>query len=141
MPQPIEVVSERSFSGTPRRIYQLLSDLGTSQDVLWPFPAQPFMRTAGPLEPERTEEWHGPFHAVLESAEPERAIVWRIVTEGIEGTHRFDLVPNAKRVTVRHRIAATLADDERRMLWRRYEETHERAIAGLFDKLARVLKR
>ncbi len=140
MPQPIEVIYERTFSGTSRRIYQLLSEMGTSQDVLWPFASQPFMRTAGPLEPGRTEEWHGPIHAVLESAEPERTIVWRILTEGFDGTHGFELRADGRRVTVTHRVAAALSDDAR-TLWRRIEEFHERAINGIFDKLARALKR
>jgi hypothetical protein len=140
MPHPIDVVHERTFSGTPRRIYQLLSEMGTSQDVVWPFPSQPFMRTAGPLEPGRTEEWHGPIHAVLESTEPERSIVWRVLTEGFDGTHGFELRQDGRRVTVKHRLAATLSDDGR-ALWRRIEEMHERSITGLFDKLARVLKR
>jgi hypothetical protein len=36
---------------------------------------------------------------------------------------------------------ASLSDPQGRLLWRRVEEQHERAINGLFDKLARVLKR
>ncbi|MDB5042271.1 MAG: hypothetical protein JWN27_2997, partial [Candidatus Eremiobacteraeota bacterium] len=40
-----------------------------------------------------------------------------------------------------HRITATLDETQGRLLWRRVEEQHERAITGLFDKLARVLKR
>ena len=140
MPQPIEVVYERTFSGTPRRIYQLLSEMGTSQDVLWPFASQPFMRTAGPLEAGRTEEWHGPIHAVLERVEPEREIVRRMLTEGFDGTHGFEIASEGRRVTVRHRLTATLSD-EARALWRRIEEMHERSINGIFDKLTRALKR
>lgn len=141
MPNPIDVTYERTFSGTPRRIYELLTELGTSADRIWPFAAQPFLRSAGPLTPGVTEEWHGGLHSVLSEVEPEKRIVWRIDTEGIEGTHAFSLEADGRRVTVRHRIAATLDDVQGRLLWRRLEEQHERAIEGLFDKLARVLKR
>jgi hypothetical protein len=141
MPKPVDVVHERTFGGTPRRIYQLLSDLGTSQDAIWPFAAQPFLRSAGPLAPGVTEEWHGGLHAVLEAAEPERQIRWRIDTPGIDGTHDFTLEPSGKRVLVRHRFTALLSDTEGAPLWRRLEGTHEAALEGLFDKLARVLKR
>lgn len=141
MPTPIDVVYERAFSGTPRRIYQLLSEMGTSQDAIWPFAAQPFMRSPGPLTPGTTEEWHLGVHAVLDTAEPERSIVWRIDNDGVEGTHTFTLEQNGRKVMLRHRLVATLSDDEGRMFWKRFADAHERSINGLFDKLARVLKR
>lgn len=141
MPSPIDVVYERTFSGTPRRIFQLLSEMGTSQDAIWPFPSQPFMRSPGPLSPGTTEEWHGPFHAVLEEVEPEKRIVWRIDIDGFDGTHGFTLEADGRRVTLRHRLSAMLSDTQGRLLWKRYEDQHERSITGLFDKLERVLKR
>jgi hypothetical protein len=141
MPTPIDVTHERTFRGTSRRIYQLLSELGTSQDAVWPFPSQPFMRSPGPLRPGATEEWHLGVHAVLDSAEPEHSITWRIDNEGVEGTHAFTLESNGRNVTVRHRLVATLSDTEGRLLWKRLEDAHDRAITGLFDKLERVLRR
>jgi len=141
MPTPIDVMYERTFNGTARRIYELLTELGTSQDRIWPFASQPFMRSPGPLTPGTTEEWHGGLHAVLADVEPEKRIVWRIDTEGVDGTHGFWLDVDGRKVTVRHRLTATLDDVQGRLLWRRLEEQHERAIEGLFDKLARVLKR
>jgi hypothetical protein len=141
MPTPIDVTHERTFRGTARRIYQLLSELGTSQDAIWPFASQPFMRNPGPLTPGTTEEWHLGVHAVLEQVEPEKSIVWRIDNEGVDGTHGFTLETNGRRVTVRHRLTATLSDTEGRLFWKRLEDAHARAIDGLFEKLARVLKR
>ncbi len=141
MPIPIDVTYERTYSGTPRRIFQLLSEMGTSQDAIWPIASQPFMRSPGPLTPGTTEEWHLGVHAVLESFEPEHSIVWRIDNEGIDGTHAFTLAHEGRKVTVRHRVLATASDIEGRLFWKRYEDAHERAITGLFDKLARVLKR
>ncbi|MBV9438959.1 MAG: hypothetical protein JOZ24_03090 [Candidatus Eremiobacteraeota bacterium] len=141
MPSAIDVVYERAYNGTPRRIFHLLSEMGTSQDAVWPFASQPFMRSAGPLKPGVTEEWHLGLHALLEEVEPERRIVWRIDNEGFDGTHGFELEHEGRRVVVRHRLKATLSDTEGRLMWRRLEEQHERAINGLFDKLARVLKR
>jgi hypothetical protein len=141
MPTPIDVTYERVFSGTTRRIYELLTELGTSRDRIWPFASQPFMRSAGPLTPGTTEEWHLGLHSVLQDVEPEKRIVWRIDTEGVEGTHTFELAAEGRRVTVRHRLTATLDEVQGRLLWRRLEEQHERAIEGLFDKLGRVLKR
>lgn len=141
MPAPIDVVYERTFSGTPRRIYQLLSEMGTSQDAIWPFPTQPFMRSAGPLTPGQTEEWHLGMHAVLDGAENESHITWRIDVEGVEGTHAFSLEQQGKKVVVRHRLVATLSDTDGKLFWKRYEDAHERAINGLFEKLTRVLKR
>jgi hypothetical protein len=141
VPTPIDVIHERTVTGTARRIFQLFTELGTSQDAIWPFPSQPFMRSAGPLTPGVTEEWHGGIHGVLDEVEPERRIVWRIDTEGIEGSHAFELEPDGRRVTVRHRLRATLDDTQGRLLWRRTQDQHDRAIQGMFDKLERVLKR
>lgn len=141
MPIPIEVVYERTYSGTPRRIFQLLSEMGTSADAVWPFAAQPFLRSPGPLTPQQTEEWHLGLHAILEAVEPERRIVWRIDNEGVEGTHEYSVTPNGKQTTVRYRLVATLSETEGRLLWKRVEDAHQRAIEGLFDKLGRVLRR
>jgi len=141
MPIPLKEVRERTFSGTRRRIFQLVVDMGTSNDIIWPFAAQPFMRSPGPLAPGRTEEWHNGFHAVLEEVEPEERIVWRIQNEGFEGTHGFYFAGEAKKTTLTHRIEATLNDTEGRLLWRRLEDSNERSIEALFDKIARVLKR
>jgi hypothetical protein len=138
---PLEVVRSREFSGTRRRIYHLLTEMGTSADAVWPFPSQPFMRSPGPLVAGRTEEWHGGFHAVLEEVVPEERIVWRFLNEGISGTHGFYLRPEGKKTILSHRIEATLSEPEGRLLWRRAEDSHERTIEGLFEKLARVLKR
>lgn len=141
MPIPVDVSQSRTFSGTPKRIFQLLTEMGTSADAIWPFASQPFMRSAGPLVPGQTEEWHLGLHAVLDSVEPERSIVWRIDNEGVEGTHGFRLQTEGKKTTLTHRFTATLSDTEGRLLWKRLEDPHQRAIEGLFDKLARVLRR
>ena len=138
---PIEVSFERTLSGTPKRIFQLLTEMGTSADAIWPFASQPFMRTAGPLVPGQTEEWHLGMHAVLERVEPEAEIVWRIDNEGVDGTHGFYLTPAGKQTLVTHRLEATLSDPEGRLLWRRIEDQHRRTVDALFDKMARVLKR
>ncbi len=141
MPIPLDVSFERTFSGTPKRIYQLLTEMGTSADAIWPFASQPFMRSAGPLTPGQTEEWHLGLHAVLESAETEKSIVWRIDNDGVDGTHGFTIVQDGKKTTVIHRVQAELSDLDGRLLWKRLEDGHQRAIDGLFDKLGRVLKR
>lgn len=142
MPIPLHYERSRTFSGTRRRIFQLLVDMGTSNDVIWPFAAQPFMRSPGPLVPGKTEEWHQGFHAVLEDVVPEDRIVWRVQNEGFDGTHGFYIGgSDAKKTTLTHRIEATLSDTEGRLLWRRLEDAEERAIEALFDKIARVLKR
>jgi hypothetical protein len=141
MPIPLDLTRSRELSGTPRRVFQLLSEMGTSADAIWPFAAQPFMRSAGPLTVGATEEWHLGLHALLEELEPEERIVWRIDNEGIAGTHGFYIVRNGKKVTLSHRIVATLDDGQGRMMWKRVQDAHERAIEGLFDKLTRVLRR
>ena len=141
MSVPIDVEYARTFSGTPRRIFQLLAEMGTSGDAIWPFAAQPFMRTSGPLVTGTTEEWHLGLHAVLAECVPEERIVWRIDNDGIDGTHGFFLHADGKKTTVTHRLVAELSDGEGRMLWKRLADAHERAIDGIFDKLARVLKR
>lgn len=141
MPIPIDVVMSRTLSGTPRRIFQLLSEMGTSGDAIWPFASQPFMRSAGPLDPGKTEEWHLGVHAVLDEVVPEEKIVWRIDNEGVDGTHGFYLAVDGKKTTITHRVIATLSDQEGRMFWRRIQDQHERAIDGLFEKMTRVLKR
>ena len=141
MPIPLDVSFSRTFTGTPKRIFQLLAEMGTSGDVVWPFASQPFMRSPGPLTPGQTEEWHLGMHAVLDAVEPEKTIVWRIDNDGMDGTHAFIITHDGKKTTLTHRLAATLSDSEGRMLWKRLEDGHERAIEGLFDKMARVLKR
>jgi hypothetical protein len=115
--------------------------MGTSGDAIWPFASQPFMRSAGPLAPGKTEEWHSGVHAVLDDVVPEERIVWRFKNEGFDGTHGFYLEADAKKVRLVHRIEATLSDTEGRLFWRRLEDVNERTIEALFDKLERVLKR
>jgi len=141
MPIPLNVLHERSFGGTRRRIFQLLSEMGTSGDAIWPFASQPFMRSAGPLAPGKTEEWHSGVHAVLDDVVPEERIVWRFKNEGFDGTHGFYLEADAKKTRLVHRIEATLSDTEGRLFWRRLEDVNERTIEALFDKLERVLRR
>jgi len=141
MPIPVEITYARTFSGTPKRIFQLLCEMGTSADAIWPFASQPFMRSPGPLVPGQTEEWHLGMHAVLAAVEPEKSIVWRIDNDGVDGTHAFLISSEGKKTTVTHRLAASLSDTEGRLLWKRLEDGHERAIEGLFDKMTRVLKR
>jgi hypothetical protein len=141
MPIPIEVSYSRAFGGTARRIYQLLAEMGTSGDAIWPFAAQPFMRSSGPLTVGTTEEWHLGVHAVLAEAVPEERIVWRIDSDGVVGTHGFFITHEGKKTIVTHHLVAELSDAEGRMFWKRLQDVHERAIDGLFEKLARVLKR
>ncbi len=141
MPIPLEVVHQRSFGGTRRRIYQLLTEMGTSADAIWPFASQPFMRSAGPLTPGRTEEWHSGVHAILDEAVPEERIVWRFQNEGFDGTHGFYLEADAKKTRLVHRVAATLSDTDGRLFWRRLEDVNARTMEALFDKMERVLKR
>jgi len=74
MPIPIDVRFERTYTGTPRRIFQLLSEMGTSGDAVWPFASQPFLRSPGPLVPGQTEEWHLGMHSVLDAVDPEKRI-------------------------------------------------------------------
>ena len=141
MASPVEVVYERTFSGTPRRIYQLLTEMGTSADAIWPFASQPFMRSPGPLEPGKTEEWHSGVHAVLDVAVPEEKIVWRFMNDGFDGTHGFYLESDAKKTVLSHRVDAVVNDNEGRLFWRRLEDSNGRTMEALFDKLERVLKR
>ncbi len=141
MPIPLKVVHQRTFGGTRRRIFQLLTEMGTSADAIWPFASQPFMRSAGPLAPGQTEEWHNGVHSVLDETVPEERIVWRFKNEGFDGTHGFYLEPDAKRTRLSHRIEAIVSDTEGRLFWRRLEDVNARTMEALFDKLERVLKR
>ena len=141
MPIDLHEARQRAFSGTKRRIYHLLEEMGTSGDQIWPFASQPFMRSPGPLSPGKTEEWHLGIHAFLEENVHEERIVWRIENEGIEGTHGFYLSTEGKTTTVLYRIDALLSDTDGRLFWRRFEDQFERSTEALFDKLARVLKR
>lgn len=141
MPIPLHVSHERTFSGTKRRIFTLLSEMGTSADAIWPFVSQPFMRSPGPLTVGRTEEWHGGIHAVLAELAPEERIVWRVDNDGFEGTHGFYLESAEKKTRLIHRVDAVLSDTEGRLLWRRLEDVNARAMEALFDKIERVLKR
>jgi hypothetical protein len=129
MPIALRESRTRTFHGTKRRIFHLLEEMGTSGDQIWPFASQPFMRSPGPLTPERTEEWHLGIHAMLAEVVPEDRIVWRILNA------------DGKETTLEYRIEGTLTDTDGRLLWRRLEDSFERSIAALFDKIARVLKR
>lgn len=142
MSKLLSVVHAKEVKSTPRRAFELIADLGTSADKIWPFKSQPFQRTAGPLEEGKSEEWHGPFHAQLQRLEPPGALVWRMLTDGVHGTHGFYLVEKGERLTlVEHRLEADLETPEAEMLWRRTEDAHERSITGLLDKLAKVAAR
>ena len=115
--------------------------MGTSGDQIWPFASQPFMRSPGPLTPERTEEWHLGIHAVLAEVVPEERIVWRFLNDGVKGTHGFYLSTQGKQTQLEYRVEATLTDTDGRLLWRRLEDAFERSTEALFEKIARVLKR
>ncbi|MFY9720506.1 MAG: hypothetical protein WAK16_12775 [Candidatus Cybelea sp.] len=141
MPIELHELRSRSFHGTKRRMYHLLEEMGTSGDQIWPFASQPFMRSPGPLVPGRTEEWHLGIHSILEEAVHEERIVWRFQNDGFDGTHGFYLVTNGKETQLEYRVNAMLSDTDGRLLWRRFEDQFERSTEGLFDKLARVLKR
>ncbi|HEY9085450.1 MAG TPA: hypothetical protein VIN40_05890 [Candidatus Tyrphobacter sp.] len=140
---PIELRESRSrtFSGTKRRIFHLLEEMGTSGDQIWPFASQPFMRSPGPLTVGKTEEWHLGIHSVLAEVVPEERIVWRILNEGVDGSHGFYLSTEGKTTTLEYRIEAMLSEMDGRLLWRRFEDQFERSTEALFDKLNRVLKR
>ncbi len=141
MPIALRESRTRTFGGTKRRIFHLLEEMGTSGDQIWPFASQPFMRSPGPLVPERTEEWHLGIHGVLEQVVPEERIVWRILNDGVDGTHGFFLSTQGKQTILEYRIEGTLTDTDGRLLWRRLEDAFERSTEALFDKIARVLKR
>ncbi|HTX02260.1 MAG TPA: hypothetical protein VMD07_01165 [Candidatus Acidoferrales bacterium] len=138
---PLSITHQRTFNGTKRRIFQLLVEMGTSNDVVWPFASQPFMRSPGPLVADRTEEWHSGVHAILAEVVPEEKIVWRFLNDGVAGTHGFYISAEGKQTTVAHRIEAELSEPEGRLFWRRFEDVHERTMNALFDKMARVLRR
>ena len=141
MPLEVNESRTRTFGGTKRRIYHLLEEMGTSGDQIWPFASQPFMRSPGPLTPDRTEEWHLGIHAVLAEAVPEERIVWKFLNEGVDGTHGFYLSSSGKQTIVEVRVNAKLSETDGRLFWRRVEDAFERSSEGLFDKMGRVLKR
>ena len=141
MPIDLRETRSRTFRGTKKRIFHLLEEMGTSGDQIWPFAAQPFMRSPGPLTPERTEEWHLGIHAMLADVVQDEQIVWRILNDGVDGTHGFYLQSEGKETTLDYRVEATLSDTDGRMLWRRFEDHFERSTEAMFDKLNRVLKR
>jgi hypothetical protein len=141
MPVQLKESRSRTFSGTKRRIFHLLEEMGTSGDQIWPFASQPFMRSPGPLTPERTEEWHLGIHAMLAEVVPEERIVWRFLNEGVDGTHGFYLAAEGKQTRIEYRVEGTLTDTDGRLLWRRLEDAFERSTEALFEKIARVLKR
>ncbi len=140
MASDINVERTHAFNGSPKRIFQLLADLGSSADAIWPFASQPFMRTAGPLEVGKSEEWHGGVHAVLAELEPEKKIVWKLLNDGMDGTHGFYIEPDGKKTILTHRVTATL-DRNGEAMWKRLEDANERQIEGIFEKMIRVLKR
>lgn len=141
MPIELRELRSRTFTGTKRRIFHLLTEMGTSGDQIWPFASQPFMRSPGPLTIGKTEEWHLGIHGVLEEVGPEERIVWRILNEGVDGHHGFYLSSEGKLTTLEYRVEATLSDTDGRLLWRRFEDQFERSTEALFDKINRVLRR
>lgn len=141
MPTPATLTLQRAFSGTRRRIFQLLTEMGTSGDAIWPSATQPFMRSSGPLTPGKTEEWHCGVHAVLAEVADEERIVWRFDVPGIDGTYGFYLTTENAKTVVTQKVDVTLAEGDGRNFWRRFEEVNAMMIEGMFDKLARVLKR
>lgn len=141
MPIALQETRSRTFTGTKRRIFHLLEEMGTSGDQIWPFASQPFMRSPGPLVVGKTEEWHLGIHSVLADVVPEEHIVWRILNEGVDGTHGFYLSSEGKATKLDYRIEASLSDMDGRLLWRRFEDQFERSTEALFDKINRVLRR
>lgn len=141
MPIALRESRSRTFTGTRRRIFHLLESMGTSGDQIWPFASQPFMRSPGPLLVGKTEEWHLGIHSVLADVVPEERIVWRILNDGVAGTHGYYLTSEGKSTTLEYRIEAALSETDGRLLWRRFEDQFERSTEALFDKINRVLRR
>ncbi len=141
MPIELRESRARTFTGTKRRIFHLLEEMGTSGDQIWPFASQPFMRSPGPMSVGKTEEWHLGIHSVLAEIVPEERIAWRILNDGVDGRHGFYLSSEGKTTTLEYRIEGTLSDTDGRLLWRRFEDQFERSTEALFDKLNRVLRR
>ncbi|MGH7737391.1 MAG: hypothetical protein ACREMP_05935 [Candidatus Tyrphobacter sp.] len=141
MPIDLRESRSRTYTGTRRRIFHLLEEMGTSGDQIWPFASQPFMRSPGPMTVGKTEEWHLGIHSILADVSPEEHIVWRILNEGVDGRHGFYLSSEGKATKLEYRIEGSLSDMDGRLLWRRFEDQFERSTEALFDKINRVLRR
>jgi hypothetical protein len=128
---------ERRVSRPLEAIFDDVVALGTAEDRIWPEPAMPFRRTAGPMLVGVTRERHGAIRAVLDVYEVNRRIVWRADLGFLRGTHAFEVQDAGAGVTlVRHVVRADLAWWFA-PVWHLYiGGAHDRIVEGLLDRLA-----
>jgi hypothetical protein len=130
---------ERRLRRPLREVFADLAALGTAGDRIWPEPAMPFRRTAGPMQVGVTRERHGGIRAVLETYRENEQITWRVELPFLRGIHAFEVQQAGEGATlVRHEVRAELSWWFG-IVWRLHVgRLHDRILEALLDRLEGV---
>lgn len=135
----IQVIHERRVDRPPRAVFADLEAMGTAGDRIWPSRKMPFVRTPGPMAVGVTRESHGPIRALLDTYEPEHAIVWRSTVAFVTGTHGFRVSPLPDGASL---VAHDLTGDVPwwfAPVWRAWmAPAHDRIVSAMLERLSRV---
>jgi hypothetical protein len=111
----IRNVHERRLSATPAEVGALLDSLAGDGDRLWPSDRWPAMRFERPLDARVPDEplrvgaggGHGPIRYQVSRYAPGRLVVFSFCpASGLDGEHRFEVVPEGDATVLRHVLEA-----------------------------------
>ena len=135
---------ERLLLMDAKSVFQLLENMGTENDRIWPSQQIPFRRTRGEMKIGFTKESHGIIKAVLSEYKKNDRIVWSADLPSLKGTHGFYLEAIGENETkITHFLSAMLSWWFWPLWYLKIEKIHNRIIEGIFDKISyysRVVK-
>ncbi|RKS06932.1 polyketide cyclase/dehydrase/lipid transport protein [Nocardiopsis sp. Huas11] len=131
-------VHERTVTGTPDEVWEVLALLGGEDDPLWPEESGTF-RIEGGLRP-GARVVHGPMRYVVGEVEPGRRLMFdapRGGQPGFHGSHGFTLTPTGDGTLVRHELRAGGALF--RLAWALVvRREHDTTLEEILDRLQRL---
>lgn len=132
-------VHERIVPATPEEVWALVETLATPRDQLWPRDPWPRMKLDKGLTV-GSRGGHDSVRYCVERIEPGRSVVFRFESPtGLDGSHRFEVVPEGSTTRVRHTIEAT-PTGTMRVAWPMFVRwLHDALIEDGFDNAEAAL--
>ena len=131
----VKNVHERTFQAEPVAAGQLIDQLASPEDLLWPGDRWPPIRFSGPLR-EGATGGHGPVRYTVEAYEPGHSIRFRFTApRGFLGTHSFEveeITPGV--VRCRHAIVMDTRGSARLSWPLLFRPLHDALIEDAFDR-------
>ena len=101
---PVSNVHSIKLNVPPGRVGMLIDALGSDTDALWPGDRWPKMHIDGPLRVGAAGR-HGPVRYTVEEYVPSTRVRFRFLEPpGFDGTHTFEIFPDADGCRLEHRV-------------------------------------